>query len=133
MHLSVKLSSKLCTVLLQVKVYIGNKALTQEGSALKQPSPNFFECTLLIYVYLFIFKLHIGTMEVLIFSLHSAGSSCALPGVHAPRIGDHCSKITYSNVLHCPKKYFVVSYTRKTQTKNNTVSAKGNIDTKKSL
>lgn len=115
MHLSVKLSSKLlCTVLLQVKVYIGNKkAPTQEGSALRQPSPNFFECTLLIYVYLFIFKLHTGTTEVLIFSLQSAGSSCALPGVHAPCFGDHCSKRTYSNVLHCPKKYFVVSYTRK--------------------
>lgn len=69
-HLSVKLSSKfLCTVPLQVKVYIGNKkARTQEGRALKQRSPNFFDCAPPIYVYLFIFKFCTCITEVLVFS-----------------------------------------------------------------
>lgn len=52
--LSIELSSKfLCTVLLQIKVYMREKkAPMQEGSALKQPFPNFFSPHIFMFIFI---------------------------------------------------------------------------------
>lgn len=42
-----------------------------------------------MYVYVFIYKLHVRTTAVLVFFAHPHELSCGPPGVPAPHSGDH--------------------------------------------